>query len=62
MDINKIRKDFPILKNDSLIYFDNASTTHKPIQVIKKITDFYENLNSNVHRGSYDIAETISCI
>ena len=57
MDINKIRKDFPILKNDSLIYFDNASTTHKPIQVIKKITDFYENLNSNVHRGSYDIAE-----
>ena len=31
----KIINDFPIFKNQkSLIYFDNASTTHKPISVI----------------------------
>ena len=57
MDINNIRKDFPILKNDSLVYFDNASTTQKPTQVITKITNYYKNYNSNVHRGSYEIAE-----
>ena len=57
MDINKIRKDFPILKNDSLVYFDNASTTQKPTQVITKITNYYKNYNSNVHRGSYEIAD-----
>ena len=57
MEINNIRKDFPILKNDSLVYFDNASTTQKPTQVITKITNYYKNYNSNIHRGSYEIAE-----
>ena len=57
-----IKKDFPIFQNKEkekypLIYFDNASTTQKPKEVIKKINYFYENLNSNVHRGNYDIAE-----
>ena len=54
----KIINDFPIFKNQkSLIYFDNASTTHKPISVINKISEFYSEYNANVHRGSYDIAE-----
>jgi len=57
IDIKKIRENFPILDNDNLIYLDNASTTQKPKEVIKKINYFYENLNSNVHRGNYDIAE-----
>ena len=57
MNIDKIRNDFPIFKESSLVYLDNASTTQKPKEVIKKINYFYENLNSNVHRGNYDIAE-----
>jgi cysteine desulfurase / selenocysteine lyase len=54
-DINKIRKDFPILtqkvNNKDLIYLDNAATTQKPNIVIDTITEFYSKYNSNVHRG-----------
>jgi len=54
----RIKKDFPIFKNNpGLIYFDNAATSQKPKQVIKALTDFYENYNSNVHRGIYKLAE-----
>ena len=57
-DVESIRKDFPIFKNNSnLIYFDNASTTQKPNKVINAISDYYENYNANVHRGIYEISE-----
>ncbi|MCL4381068.1 SufS family cysteine desulfurase [Candidatus Marsarchaeota archaeon] len=60
-DVNKIRKDFPILKikanGKNLVYFDNAATTQKPVQVINGIKYYYENYNSNIHRGMYKIAE-----
>ena len=52
-----IKKDFPIFKNESLVYFDNASTTQKPKAVINSIINFYENYNANIHRGAYRIAE-----
>ena len=55
-DVNKYRDQFPII-NNNLTYFDNASTTQKPTSVIKSITDFYTDINANVHRGTYQIAE-----
>ena len=52
------KKDFPIFKkNKKLIYFDSASTSQKPKQVIKSITNFYENENANIHRGIYTLSE-----
>ena len=58
LDVEKLRSDFIIFKNNpSLIFLDNASTTHKPKQVIDKIVEYYENYNSNIHRGIYKIAE-----
>jgi len=60
-DINKIRKDFPILKikmnGKQLIYLDNAATTQKPKQVINTILNYYLTYNSNIHRGMYKISE-----
>lgn len=54
----KLKKDFPIFKNNQgLIYLDNASTTQKPKQVIKSIQDFYETTNANIHRGVYDLSQ-----
>ena len=57
LDIDKIRLDFPILKqkinNKPIIYADNAATTQKPSSVINSIKDYYENINSNVHRSSH---------
>lgn len=59
-DVNKIRKDFPILHqkiNDyDLVYFDNAATTQKPRSVIQAIAQYYEQDNSNVHRGVHALS------
>ncbi|AMP93947.1 cysteine sulfinate desulfinase [Legionella pneumophila subsp. pascullei] len=59
-DVNKIRKDFPILHQKineyDLVYFDNAATTQKPKTVIDAIAQFYENDNSNVHRGVHALS------
>jgi len=61
MDVVKIRKDFPILsrkiKGNELIYFDNAATSQTPIQVINKISEYYSNYNSNIHRGVHFLSQ-----
>lgn len=61
-NVQKIRGDFPFLKKKgpkgkALAYLDNASTTQKPKQVIKAITDYYEKHNANPHRGIYELSE-----
>ena len=51
-----IKKKFPYLnsvKNKSLIYFDNAATTHKPEQVVETISEFYKSNNTNIHRSAH---------
>jgi cysteine desulfurase/selenocysteine lyase len=61
LDVNKIREDFPILKrkinNNTLVYFDNAATSQKPVQVINAIVDFYENHNANTGRGVHTLSQ-----
>ena len=61
LDVNKIRNDFPILKRKvngyPLVYFDNAATSQKPSKVIASITDYYENYNSNIHRGVHTVSQ-----
>ncbi|GMT45298.1 MAG: cysteine desulfurase [bacterium] len=61
MDINKIRKDFPILNQkvngNPLVYLDNAATTQKPLAVIQRISDYYLKENSNVHRGVHHLSQ-----
>lgn len=60
-DIEKIRRDFPILGREvngkPLIYFDNGATTQKPKQVIDAITRYYGDMNSNVHRGVHYLSQ-----
>ena len=55
LDIKKIRDKFPIIarkvNGKDLVYFDNGATTHKPKSVIDAVKNYYENENSNVHRG-----------
>jgi cysteine desulfurase / selenocysteine lyase len=52
-----MKEDFPILKNTSVIYLDNSATSQKPKQVIESITNYYENYNSNVHRGIHNLSQ-----
>src|SRR6185295_17238988 len=61
-DVERIRKDFPILKRTvsggkPLVYLDNAATTQKPLAVIDAIHDYYMNYNSNIHRAVHQLAE-----
>ena len=56
-----IQRDFPILKRQvhgkPLIYLDNAATSHKPLSVIRALTKYYEEQNSNIHRGIHTLSE-----
>ncbi len=60
-DVHQIRKDFPILNQQingkPLVYFDNAATTQKPVSVIQAVSDYYTELNANIHRGIHTLAE-----
>ncbi len=60
LDINAIRKDFPVLKQTvngyPLIYFDNAATTQKPQSVIDAMSHYYTCDNANVHRGVHALS------
>ena len=55
MNINEIRKDFPIF-NENTVYLDSGATSQRPRQVIEKINEFYEKSNANPHRGSYKLS------
>jgi cysteine desulfurase/selenocysteine lyase len=61
IDVEKIRKDFPILSRQiygkPLVYFDNAATTQKPRSVVDSIADEYYSVNANVHRGVHFLSQ-----
>lgn len=60
-DIEKIRRDFPILSrtvyDKPLVYLDNAATTQKPLCVLDAMRDEYLNTNANVHRGVHYLSQ-----
>ena len=60
-DINKVRKDFPILSREvygkPLVYLDNAATTKKPLCVLDAMREEYLNVNANVHRGVHYLSQ-----
>ncbi len=52
-----VREDFPILKqkvhDKPLVYLDSAATSQKPKQVLDCLLNYYQEYNSNVHRGAH---------
>lgn len=60
-DVDKIRRDFPILSRTvygkPLVYLDNAATTQKPLCVLDAMRDEYLNANANVHRGVHYLSQ-----
>ncbi len=62
LDINEIRKDFPILARKiydkyPLVYLDNGATTQKPLCVLDAMREEYLNVNANVHRGVHYLSQ-----
>ena len=64
IDSQKIRNDFPILKQEifgkPLVYFDNGATTQKPQVVIDEEIKIYSHENSNIHRGVHYLSEQLT--
>jgi cysteine desulfurase/selenocysteine lyase len=62
--IDRIREDFPILKqkvyNKPLVYLDNGATTQKPAVVIETIRELQESQNSSIHRGIHFLSEQMT--
>lgn len=58
--IHEIRSHFPALSqkvySKPLVYFDNAATSLKPVNVIETLSTFYKTYNSNVHRAAHKLA------
>jgi cysteine desulfurase / selenocysteine lyase len=61
LDVDRIRKDFPILRlrprGRPLHYLDSAATSQKPQSVIDALTRYYEEENGNIHRGVHYLSE-----
>lgn len=61
MNIEAIRKDFPILDTKvygkRLVYLDNGATTQKPLAVLEAVDNYYKTYNSNVHRGVHLLSQ-----
>ncbi|MBI2742739.1 MAG: SufS family cysteine desulfurase [Chlamydiales bacterium] len=59
-DIERIRRDFPILEKTQnghpLIYLDSAATVQKPRQVIEAMSHFYAREYGTVHRAIYGLS------
>ncbi|HWR94079.1 MAG TPA: cysteine desulfurase [Flavobacterium sp.] len=60
-DVQKVRADFPILSKSVngkiLVYFDNGATSQKPKVVIDEITEYYNEINANIHRGVHTLSQ-----
>ena len=60
MDITHIKKQFPIFKNNELIYLDSAASAQKPLCVIESIKSLYSNHYSNINRGVYKLSQILT--
>jgi cysteine desulfurase/selenocysteine lyase len=60
-DVERVRKDFPILQQPSrgkpLVFLDSAASSQKPQAVLDAITGFYASSYANIHRGVYELSE-----
>lgn len=61
LDVERIRRDFPILERTPhgkrIVYLDSANTSQKPQQVIDAVSEFYAQHNANLYRAVYELAE-----
>ena len=59
--LDQIRQQFPTLHQEvhgkPLVYFDNGATSQKPQSVIDRLKQYYEQENSNVHRGVHHLSQ-----
>ena len=45
------------INGNPLVYLDNAATSQKPLAVLNSSRDYYEKINSNIHRGVHRLSQ-----
>lgn len=57
-DVQHFRQHFAFFQQQpNWVYLDNAATMHKPQAVIDAVSQFYQQHNSNVHRGAHQLSQ-----
>ena len=56
IDVNIIKKDFPIFDNNDIVYLDSGATSQKPKAVLDSVISYYEKDNANPFRGAYNLS------
>ena len=61
LDLNRVRADFPILRQTvhgkPLCFLDSAASAQKPQVVIDTVSKLYETGYANIHRGIYKLSQ-----
>jgi cysteine desulfurase/selenocysteine lyase len=61
LDVEAIRRDFPILSQTvngkPLVYLDNGASAQKPLAVLDAMDRYYRECHSNVHRGAHTLGD-----
>ena len=61
LNVTTVKADFPLLSREvnghPIVYLDSGATSQKPRQVLDALNRYYEEINANIHRGAYLIAE-----
>jgi cysteine desulfurase / selenocysteine lyase len=65
-DVQKIRRDFPILSErvhgKPLVYLDSANTSQKPLVVLEAMDAYYRHANANIHRATHLLSERATAL
>ena len=65
-DVEKIRRDFPMLSQSvygrPLVYLDSGATAQKPQCVIDTVARMYSAMNSNIHRGVHYFSDQMTAL
>ena len=56
MNVEEIKKDFPIFDDKDIVYLDSGATSQRPKYVLDEIQKYYNNKNANPHRGAYSLS------
>jgi len=61
LDVETLRRDFPILSrrvhDRPLVYLDSAASSQKPLKVLDAVRHYYQTSHANIHRGVYVLSE-----
>jgi cysteine desulfurase/selenocysteine lyase len=61
LDVERVRKDFPILQRTingrPLVYLDSGASSQRPLPVLRAVEEYETHTHANVHRGVHALSQ-----